>query len=330
MAPREKAPTPIIESVRASWPGSYMFKIQSFSALSEFARLSVSYCKCFESPEFESNGHKWKLSIYPNGDEKVGVKNHISLYLVAADDDDIDDSVEFGISATFKMFVFDHLRDNFLTIQVSACFDEFSPSWGWAKFILLSELKKKSRGFILKDSLIAEVEIEKAPIVAFFYRVGKSYISRQLHVKIQSFSLLSEFLQKSDDVECFRSPEFECSGHKWKLSVYPNGKKNLGVEDHISLYLVAEDADIDSLESGIRVMFKMSVYDHCRDNFLTIQVTCNFGETSSESFAWGFDKFILLSMLKDKSHGFILDDSLVVEVEVNIISKDSPLVTKSG
>ncbi|KAL9690595.1 hypothetical protein QQ045_011000 [Rhodiola kirilowii] len=161
------------------WPGSYMFKIQKFSLLSEFARMSNNMVQCFDSPEFESDGHKWSvtlllilcneyscvllsvslpshmcrsLSIYPNGNKKQGVEDHVSAYLVAADADI--DSIETGINVTFKMFVYDHFHDNFLTIQ------EPYLGYGFPKFISFSDLKDKARGFILNDySLIAEVEV---------------------------------------------------------------------------------------------------------------------------------------------------------------------------
>ncbi|CAM8909718.1 unnamed protein product [Rhodiola kirilowii] len=137
--------------------------------------------------------------------------------------------------------------------------------------------------------------------------------------KIQSFSLLSEFVQKSDVVECFKSPEFESGGHKWKLAVYPDGNKKLGVEDHISLYLVAEDADIDSVESGIRVMFKMAVYDHFNDNFLTIQdnEVRGFHGLKKE---WGFARLISLERFKDAKNGYLVNDCCVFGVEISVLT----------
>ncbi|KAL9691187.1 hypothetical protein QQ045_011606 [Rhodiola kirilowii] len=60
MSQIEKA---LIESVRATCPGSYMFKIQSFSLLSEFLQKSDDV-ECFKSPEFESSGHKWIYHLH--------------------------------------------------------------------------------------------------------------------------------------------------------------------------------------------------------------------------------------------------------------------------
>ncbi|KAL9690032.1 hypothetical protein QQ045_010425 [Rhodiola kirilowii] len=145
-----------IEIRRATLPGSYMFKIQTFSLLSEFARMSNNMVQCFDSPEFETDGHKWRLSIYPNGNKKQGVEDHVSAYLVSADAN-IDSS---GINVTFKMFVYDHFHDNFLTVKVSYCFAEPYLGYGFPKFISLSDLKDKAKGFILNGSLIAEVEVK--------------------------------------------------------------------------------------------------------------------------------------------------------------------------
>ncbi|XP_004298265.1 PREDICTED: uncharacterized protein LOC101297724 [Fragaria vesca subsp. vesca] len=39
----------------------------------------------YGSSQFEAGGYKWKLVLYPNGNKRRNVGNHISLYLVIAD-----------------------------------------------------------------------------------------------------------------------------------------------------------------------------------------------------------------------------------------------------
>lgn len=52
-----------------------------------------------------------RLSLYPNGDRKRSGNDHMSLYLLMVD------PPTSGIIVNVKFFVYDHLRDNFLTIQ---------------------------------------------------------------------------------------------------------------------------------------------------------------------------------------------------------------------
>lgn len=56
-----------------------------------------------------------KLVLYPNGNGRSGGRGHISLYLAI----EKTDSLPLGWEAyvTYKMFVFDHNKDKYLTIQ---------------------------------------------------------------------------------------------------------------------------------------------------------------------------------------------------------------------
>lgn len=56
-----------------------------------------------------------KLSLYPHGDGKRGGKGHISLYLVLAEASTLPLGQE--IRTFFKLFVYDQIRNNYLTVQ---------------------------------------------------------------------------------------------------------------------------------------------------------------------------------------------------------------------
>ena len=60
-----------------------------------------------------------RLSLYPKGNAKSDVNDHISLYLVIANTEDLGRGWEVFVS--FKFFVFDHIRDKFLTIEGNSC-----------------------------------------------------------------------------------------------------------------------------------------------------------------------------------------------------------------
>ena len=56
-----------------------------------------------------------RIVIYPKGNTKRGIEGHISLYLVI----DKTESLPLGWEAyaTYKIFLYDHNKDKYLTIQ---------------------------------------------------------------------------------------------------------------------------------------------------------------------------------------------------------------------
>ena len=133
----------ISRTLREVPPGDYLFQIKSFSLLSKVEE------KRFESSDFESGGYKWwveihilsshlwevfllfkiqdkfshcvlclvcrKLCLYPNGYEKENGKGHISLYLAISEADTL--PLGWEVNVKFDLFVYDHIRDKYLTIQ---------------------------------------------------------------------------------------------------------------------------------------------------------------------------------------------------------------------
>ncbi|CAM8899184.1 unnamed protein product [Rhodiola kirilowii] len=297
MAQIEKAQ---IESVRDTWPGSYVFKIQSFSLLSEFVQMSESdEVNCFESPEFESNGHKWKLSIYPNGNENLGVDDHISVSLVVADADV--DSMGSGIDVTFKMFVYDHFRNNFLTIHDNEVkrFNGLKREWGFGRFISLDRFKDANNGYILNDCCVFGVEILVIPsdVSSGNLLMIKQPSDGIFTIKLDKFSTLS------DDV----TKEFEVQGHELMLEIYPKGYSS-GKGTHLSMFITPSDGS-----HKLYIRYVLRVRDQVNGKHCESTIAHYFGEPYD---SWGFPNFITLSDLKDKARGFILNDSLIVEVEV--------------
>ncbi|CAM8899186.1 unnamed protein product [Rhodiola kirilowii] len=292
-------------------PGSYMFKIQTFSLISEFVRLS-STIECFDSPAFESDGHKWKLSIYPNGNKKLGVEDHVSMYLVAADADSID-SIESGIRVMFKMFVYDHFHDKFLTIQDNEVrrFHGLKKDWGFARLISLERFKDANNGYLVNDCCVFGVEIfVLTPGISS--GIGNLVMIKQpsdgiFTCKLDSFPTLSEVVTK----------EFEVQGHQLMLAIHPKGNSS-GNGTHLSMFLRQSGSGSGSKKAYISCVLR--VRDQVNGMHYESTLSCCFAEPDR---AWGFQKFILLSDLKDKTSGFILNDSLIAEVEVNLISKDA-------
>ncbi|KAB5516041.1 hypothetical protein DKX38_026689 [Salix brachista] len=135
-------------------------------------------------------------------------------------------------------------------------------------------------------------------------------------MKIDSFSLLSEMVDNS-----YESREFEASGYKWKLVLYPNGDKSRNVDGYISLYLVM--ADTNGFPPGweINVIVKFFVFDQLQDKYLTI------GDGSLRRFSaiknkWGLPQMLSLSIFNNASNGYLIGDSCVFGVEVFVIKNE--------
>ncbi|KAJ8568151.1 hypothetical protein K7X08_020873 [Anisodus acutangulus] len=100
--------TDIGRTLRDIPPAHYTLKVGSFSFLVQL--LEKSGRKRYESEIFEASGHKWKLCLYPNGNEERGGKGHISLCLAITNTDGLPRGWEVNVS--FKFLVFDQIRDN--------------------------------------------------------------------------------------------------------------------------------------------------------------------------------------------------------------------------
>lgn len=137
---------------------------------------------------------------------------------------------------------------------------------------------------------------------------------------IDSFSLLSDMVANSY-LEQYESREFEASGYKWKLVLYPNGDKSRNGDGYISLYLVM--ADTTGFPAGweINAIFKLFVYDQLQDKYLT------FGDGRLRRFCaiknkWGFPQMLPLSIFNNASNGYLIGDSCVFGAEVFVIKSE--------
>ncbi|KAL8064702.1 hypothetical protein ABFX02_01G108300 [Erythranthe guttata] len=133
-------------------------------------------------------------------------------------------------------------------------------------------------------------------------------------IKIQLFSQLAK-----NNIESYSSSDFEAGGYKWKLVVHPNGYKNKGITDHISLYLVL--AESNSLNPGweIRASFRLFLLDQNKDSYITLQDTTENGRRfHGMKLEWGFNKFIPLAAFIDPSNGYLVNDTCVFGAEVYV------------
>ncbi|XP_074348908.1 uncharacterized protein LOC141687508 [Apium graveolens] len=134
-------------------------------------------------------------------------------------------------------------------------------------------------------------------------------------VKIESFSRRVDVGE-----EKYESATFEASGYSWKLVLYPNGNGRRGGGGHISLYLAIEKTESLPLGWEAYVTYKMFVFDHNKDKYLTIQddpavqQIRRFHQAKKES---GFHRLISLDTFNAATNGYLVDDCCVFGVEVH-------------
>ncbi|KAL7593432.1 uncharacterized protein LOC111904250 [Lactuca sativa] len=293
-------------------PAHYKLKLESFSLLFEAGIVK------YESDVFEASGYKWKLELYPKGNEEEYINDHISLYLVICDTQSLERGWE--VYVYFKILIYDHIRHNYLTIQGGdgkrTRFHEKKTRWGFRKLMSLDSFKEAENGYLFGDSCEFGAEVFVVPKYAQkdqCLSMIKPPITMNTHIwTIANFSALKD--------EALYSEDFKVGQVKWKLSLYPKGSKT-GKNTNLSIFLrphdVGSGSGSGSDEWRVYAKFKIRVKTH------------EFGSTHESKEAdhwfcktsdgWGFPCFMLLSDLHDSKKGFLWNDTLVVEAQILIV-----------
>ncbi|XP_031126955.1 ubiquitin carboxyl-terminal hydrolase 12-like [Ipomoea triloba] len=150
--------------------------------------------------------------------------------------------------------------------------------------------------------------------------VEKGYSSGSFHIydPFRSFSLLSETGNEQHE-----SGIFEAWDKKWKLCVYPKGKKKNG-DGYISLYLQIVDIDDYPVGWEVNVKFSFFVYDHVHDKYLVVQdVGGKVRRFHYMKTQWGFDQLLPLSTFNNPSNGYLVNDTCAFGAEIFVINSNA-------
>ncbi|KAK7829852.1 ubiquitin carboxyl-terminal hydrolase 12 [Quercus suber] len=138
----------------------------------------------------------------------------------------------------------------------------------------------------------------------------KEPLNRTMTWKIENFSSL--------DKVTYYSRIFQVGDVKWKLLVYPKGIYN-GEMNVISLFLLCCDCDDCALpEHNFFAEFKISIKDQINNENHVEKTGKHWFTTSSNE--WGFSHFMPLKDLLDASKGLLMNDALIVEGEIKVMS----------
>ncbi|KAJ4708909.1 Ubiquitin carboxyl-terminal hydrolase 12 [Melia azedarach] len=296
----------VTRSVSDAPPTHYTVKIQSFSLL-----LKNSIDK-YESGEFEAGGYKWKLIFYPSGNTKKNVVDHISVYIAMSDASSL--QLGWEVYGDFRLFLLDQNKDKYFVLQDATGkekrFHALKLEWGFDRFIPLKSFNDASNGYLLEDTCVfgAEVFVRKERISkgkAECLSMIKDASSTKHLWRIENFSNL--------DHECYDSSVFIAGDQKWKIRLYPKGRRH-GSGSHISLYLALADSTTPP-GSKIHADYTLRILDQVQARHLSGKDDYWFSETEKES---GWARYISFSYLNHSGSGCIVKDVCLVEAEVTV------------
>ncbi|KAM3282679.1 ubiquitin C-terminal hydrolase 12 [Capsicum chacoense] len=121
---------------------------------------------------------------------------------------------------------------------------------------------------------------------------------------IENFSRLN--------VKKLYSEVFHVGGYKWRILIFPKGNN----ADHLSMYL--DVADSQSLPYGWSryAHFSLAVLNQVHNKY-TVRKDTQHQFNARES-DWGFTSFMPLRELYDRSRGYLMDGTVVVEADVSV------------
>ncbi|KAF9685619.1 hypothetical protein SADUNF_Sadunf03G0073400 [Salix dunnii] len=129
--------------------------------------------------------------------------------------------------------------------------------------------------------------------------------------KIENFSQFS--WAKLDNVE---SGDFEVDSYKWTLMVYPKGNSTEEGKS-LSMYLAMEDCE--TLPSGrtTYALYMLRVRDQLFGKHVEKEANCHFSNSIKD---WGHLNFMPLDDINALSKGYLVNDTLAVEVQIHGIT----------
>ncbi|KAM3685441.1 hypothetical protein ACJW31_11G117600 [Castanea mollissima] len=305
MAPESSDQFAITRTARHFRPTHFLLKIQSYSLLCETG------VEKYESGVFEAGGHKWRLSLYPKGNKKMNGTDHISLYLSIVDADKY--SLGWEVYATFKLFVFDQIRDKFLTVQDAEGtirrFHDIKMEWGFDKFLPLDSFNFLPNGYLVNDYCVFGTEVfvhERSAKRDSLFMI-KEPSNRIMTWRIENFST-------QQDKAPISSRIYIVGDSKWKLLVYPKGIQD-GANKAISIFLCSIDCVTPDLK--IFAEFKLRIRDQINNKHAEEKIKHWF---SASFIDRGFSQLLLRKDLEDGSKGFLVEDTVIVEAEIMVMS----------
>ncbi|VVA37122.1 Hypothetical predicted protein [Prunus dulcis] len=294
-------------SLSNSPPTHYTLTIESFSMLTE------NSVDTYESGEFDAGGYKWKLVVYPNGNTKKNVEDHISVYLKMAEANSLQSGWE--VSVDFRLFLLDQNKGLYLVLQDAnmnkMCLHGAMLQVGFDRVIPLKAFSVASNGYLIDDTCVFGAEVfvckeRRAGKAECLSRIKKAFMNKHCW-KIESFSTFKS--------QRLQSELFTAGGQKWKIELYPKGDDH-GENTHVSVYLrIANPEKLSPgsqllVEYTLRIVNQLDGKDKSRKS--------NHSWFSASSPCWGWPCFIKWDSFKMLDNGYLVKNTCLVEAEVTV------------
>ncbi|CAH2053052.1 unnamed protein product [Thlaspi arvense] len=284
-------------------PSTYSMKIQSLSQL----KTLFTGTDGFKSRTFSSGKHKWRLVIYPKGNEKDNGTGFISMY-VELDSKSVTTSL---VLAYLTFFVYNKMENKYFTIQdvEPKQFNALRPVWGSSQVLPLDTFNDPKNGYLFDgdqcefgvDVMVPHTNWE---VVSF----DQKLINHKFSWTVNKFSKLKD--------HCYVSNKFFIGGRNWVLKLYPKGYSTTYSK---SLSLFLHLADGETVKAGEMMYFvlicEFSIHLDPRLHSVFIAVN-HWREDSFQG--WGWFAFVALAKL-EKAY-LDKEGSLKLEIEFEVVS----------
>ncbi|KAL9162469.1 hypothetical protein ABFS82_07G091800 [Erythranthe guttata] len=276
---------------REAPPAHLLVKIESFSLFEKYQ------IEKYETEEFAAGEYKWKLIIYPNGDDNVGKDSgYVSVYLAMVDTC----SQPVEINAVFSIFLFNHISGKYLSsLGRTRRFIGMKSKWGFSKFISKESLTDPSNGYVVGDKSCvfgAEVFVAKKEATTQFVS------SRNVDIPYKRDWIIPNYSKIGYRWE---SEEFGAGGGKWRINLYPKGVYTKYTHVRIILCYLGY--------GRVEACFTVRMKDQVFDNEYEKSINCVFTTFSTE----GLYKFMEIETMEDPKKGYIVNDSCLLQLEIS-------------
>nr|XP_027083661.1 MATH domain and coiled-coil domain-containing protein At3g58210-like [Coffea arabica] len=184
-------------------------------------------------------------------------------------------------------------------------FHELKKEWGFARFLSRSDFEDTTQGYLFNAKSVFGVEI----LVNKYAKGERTVLPQKLSDttytwRVSNYSTLCSKI--SSDV-------FIIGDCKWKLKLYLEGYGDREGKS-VSLYLEFHDR-----EAAARIYAEYMICLKSEKNGKDCKRTANHMlSASSTNWAWPF--FMSLNDIEDASKGFLVEDTLIIQVEITRIA----------
>ncbi|CAH8261174.1 unnamed protein product [Arabidopsis lyrata] len=299
-----------VKGLRDRPPSSYSLKMESFNTL-----LKSTYTEKYASRPFSVGGYNWTLVVFPNGNKKDGGSGYLSLY-VAIDNSTLV-AAQQEIYADLRFYIFNKNERKYFTIQDTDVwkFSVFKTMWGFSQVLSIDTFKDPINGYLYDGDHCefgVDVTIPSLYEKSELFTVTENFQNPRFTWTIRGFSTLLK--------DTYLSDVFTIGGRSWNIQVNPSGRAT-GEGKALSMYLNLNVNEIFRPYEKIYVRAKFRVLNQRNLNNVErpLDIWYN-GPGYGAEYSWGYPEFISLSDLRDVSKGFVVNDMLMVQVEMEAIS----------